>query len=291
MPVVHLVDELPQRIQRFGARIGPHPLQRLHLVEHQQESGVAGVGEDGEQSAEEAEGEEMVEVALDAGAAFDRGRDVRLPAEPRDQAVGAVVVTVGEHPSIGADRHREHRRARRHVGEAPFEQVVDAGSLFRRVVFDGEQPRVEDRSQRGRRDRRGPQRFDAAPVHRFEFVQRRVDLVDLHLGDREAAFGGAVGEPAREERLAGAVVATHRLEHGAAAGDDGQFGVEFGFEAAQSDGELVESVGRHGAAAQRVEDLATSARGDRRGHEPSPNCSRSAASSSLTTPPSSSSTS
>ena len=94
-----------------------------------------------------------------------------------------------------------------------------------------------------------------------------------------------------KERLARTVFAANRFEHRSAAGDHVEFGVEFGFEAAEADGELVESVGRDRAAPQGVEDLAAASRRYGRCHSVTPNCSLSAATSSRTTPPPTRSTS
>ena len=79
---------------------------------------MAGVGQDGEQSAQEAQCEEVVEVAFEAGFAFDRGGNVGLSTEPGHEGVGGVVVAFGDEAAVCADRHREHRRTGGYVGQA-----------------------------------------------------------------------------------------------------------------------------------------------------------------------------
>jgi hypothetical protein len=63
-------------------------------------------------------------------------------------------------------------------------------------------------------------------------------------------------QPAREERLARAVVAAHRLEAPTARGDRVQLLVDRALEALEPDREQLEPAARHGADAQRLDDLA-----------------------------------
>ncbi len=180
---------------------------------------------------------------------------MRLPSQPGNKSVGTVVVPGGDEASICADRHGKHRRLRCHVSQATLQQGLDIDALLMRIIFDGEQPRIQDRAQGAGLNRSGAQGFDAAPVDRFELMQWGIDLVDLDLGDRETLPHRAVGQPAGEERFARTVFAANGFEHRAAAGNHVEFGVEFAFEPAETDGELVESIGGHRAAPQCVEDL------------------------------------
>ena len=151
--------------------------------------------------------------------------------------------------------------------------------------------RIQDRAQRAGLDRGGSQRLDAASVHGFQLVQWGVDLVDLHLGDREALFHSAVGQPACEEGFTRTVFAANGFEHRSAGGDHVELGVQFGLEPPEPDRELVQPVRGHGAAPQRVEDFAASPRRHRASHSATPNCSLRAATSRRTTPPPTRSTS
>ena len=92
-------------------------------------------------------------------------------------------------------------------------------------------------------------------------MQGRFGLGDLHLGGGERAAQCPFGDIAGEERLAGAILATNRLERGPAAGDRVQFCVQGGREPVQADGEQVQAAGGHGSPPQRVDDLAAAARG------------------------------
>ena len=197
---------------------------------------------------------------------------------------GAVVVFFGDHPPVGPDRHGKHRSVRGDLREATFQKDVNLNALLLSVVFDGEKPRVEDRPKCARRDRRGAQGFDGTTVDRLQLVQRGVDLVDLDLSGCESPFHGPNPQASARKGLAGTVLTANGLEHCTAAGHNIELAVDRRFESAETHRELVKSVGRHRPAAQRVEDLATAARGYRRGHSRTPNCSCSAATLSRTTP-------
>lgn len=80
------------------------------------------------------------------------------------------------------------------------------------VGLEGEQPGIQDRAERARRERRGPQRFPDPPVDGLKLVQRSLSLGDLHLGGGEGPTQRPLGDVAGEERLTGAVFAPHRLE-------------------------------------------------------------------------------
>ena len=82
--------------------------------------------------------------------------------------------------------------------------------------------------------------FAQPPVDGLEVVQRRLGLGDLHLGGGEALAAGPLGQPAGDERLAGAVLAADRLEHGAAGGDGRSSSSKARGEAVEADGEHVE---------------------------------------------------
>src|SRR5262249_48945717 len=154
--------------------------------------------------------------------------------------------------------------------------------------FQGEHPVVEHRPQRGRRKLLRAEVLSDPPVQGLQAVQRCLGLRDLHLGGGHATPLGALGEPAGEERLAGALLAADRLEHRPAVDDGGQLRVNGGYEPVEADGEDVEPVAGDGAPAQGVDDLAAAALADldRHGADPSWNWSRSSRSSRITVCPS-----
>src|SRR5690606_7771697 len=122
------------------------------------------------------------------------------------------------------------------------------------------------------------QALDGATIDRLQLVQRRLRLGDLDQRGREAALARAVFEPAREERLAGAVIASHRLEPTPPGGDRLElFYVGF-FVAFEARREQLEVALRLRTDGQRLDDLAALDRsgGDSgsRGHDDSttPNC-------------------
>ena len=103
---VDLVDELAQGVEPLLADVAADPLQGLDLVEHQDQPGVARVAQDRQQALEEAQGGEVVDVALDPGGPLGRGADVRLAGEPGDQPLGRGGVALG----AGAGGSRAGRR-------------------------------------------------------------------------------------------------------------------------------------------------------------------------------------
>lgn len=52
---VDLVDALAKGVETLLAHVGPHPLERLHLVEHEHEAWMARVAEDQEKAVQEAQ--------------------------------------------------------------------------------------------------------------------------------------------------------------------------------------------------------------------------------------------
>ena len=98
-------------------------------------------------------------------------------------------------------------------------------------------------------------------------MQRRLGLGDLDLGGGEARALGPLGEPAGEERLAGAVLAADGLEGRAAPRDRGELVVDRRGEPVEADGEQVEPRCGHGAAPQRVDHLPPARRADRSTHD------------------------
>ena len=261
---------------------------------------MAGVAEHFQQALQEPHRAEVVQLAPDPGAALGRRRDMRLAAEPGGERVGRRIVASRHRRTVGAQRLGERWGAHRDGGQpllqeplhrlvhgllpAPGQARIRGGG----VGFQGEQPGVQHRAQRTRRERRRPQRLTDPPVHGLQLVQRRLGLGDLHLRGGEPAAQGPLGEVPGDERLARAVLAAHRLERRAAAGHRVEVGVQRRGETLQAHRQQVQPVGRDGAPAQRVEDLAAPPGRDLIVHGRIPNCSRSRASSRMTVAPSAS---
>src|SRR5262249_21753804 len=64
-PAVEIVDELAQRVQALLAVIAAHALDRLDLVQDEQEALAPGLAQDLEQPAQEARGRVGVKITLD----------------------------------------------------------------------------------------------------------------------------------------------------------------------------------------------------------------------------------
>jgi hypothetical protein len=91
---VHLVDELPKRVQRLVPGIRPHPLQSLYFVEHDEQASVPGIPQHGEQALEEPQRPEVVEVAAYSRGPAGGGGHVWLPAQPgQDRRGGRLVIS------------------------------------------------------------------------------------------------------------------------------------------------------------------------------------------------------
>ena len=99
---VDLVDELTQRIECLVAGVGAYSLQGFHLVEDEQQAGMAAVAQHGQQALQEAHRGEVIEVALDPGRSAGRRGDVRLTAEPGGHAIGGGMVARGGGRPIAA---------------------------------------------------------------------------------------------------------------------------------------------------------------------------------------------
>ena len=95
---VHLVDELPQGVETLVADVAADPLDGLDLVQNQQQARVPRVPQDDQHALEEAQGAEMVDVALHAGRAFRCRRHVRLARQPSQDALGRRLVAPAPGP-------------------------------------------------------------------------------------------------------------------------------------------------------------------------------------------------
>jgi hypothetical protein len=68
---VNVVDQLAQSVQALLAHVATDSLKRLDLVEDEDQPRIARTFQDQEQSAQEAQGGEMVNVSLDPSHSFD----------------------------------------------------------------------------------------------------------------------------------------------------------------------------------------------------------------------------
>ncbi len=131
-PGVDLVDELAQRVEALLPDVAAHPLQRLDLVEDEQQAGVAAVAQHGQQALEEAQRGEVVEVPAHAGGpAGGRGHRA-LPAEPGDERLGGGGVAGEPGAAVAAQGGGERRSGPRDRGEPLLHQLVDGGGERRR---------------------------------------------------------------------------------------------------------------------------------------------------------------
>ena len=124
---VELVDELAQGVQALLPDVAAHALQRLDLVEHEEQAGVTAVAQHGQQSLEEAQRGEVVQLPAHAGGpAGGRGHRA-LPAEPRDERLGGGGVAGEPGAAVAAQGRGERRSGPRDRGEPLLHQLVDGG--------------------------------------------------------------------------------------------------------------------------------------------------------------------
>ena len=270
---VHLVDQLTQRVQRPIAHIAPHALERLDLIQNEDQPGTTGIPEHGQQPCQEAERGVVVDLPFHAGDPLDGSGDVRLTPEPRQKALGLRVITVRDGLAVGAKHRRERRRAAGDVFEAPLGQRIGRlqKSRFIRLadltggehlLLEGEEPAIDHRAKRTPAGLGRGQPLHQSPVYGLQVMERRLPLRDLHLARCEPSLAGVLRQPPAGERLARSVLAPDRLEPRAASLDDIEFVVEGGGEAIEADGESIEASLRHRSSPECVDDLAASLRGD-----------------------------
>ena len=265
-PRIDLVDPLPESVQSLLAGVGAHALQRFHLVQHHDQTGVAAVAQDGEQAHQEVRGAEMIEVTLDARCALDAGCHVRLPRQPADETVRQHAIPGRQSAPVGAQHGRERRGGLADSGNARLHQRIGARQQFlgvvgihrrvgQNILLQCIEPAIDDTAESAAGGVCRAQVFDKSAVDRLQAVQRRFGLVDLDFRRRKAAGARPLLQPTPEEGLAGAVLAAYGLESAAAGGDRCQLLVEGGRERFDSHCERVQPAARHGAATQGTDDV------------------------------------
>ncbi len=297
---MHLVDELPQRVERLVACVGADPLQGLHLVEHDQQAPVAAVAQDDQQPLDETEGTEVVEVPAYPGCTPGGSGDVRLTGQPGENGLRSGLVAGGGRGPVAAQRSGEGGGCPADIRQPPLEQITHR-SFERRcvgrihpagrenIVLQGVEPGVHDRAQRARWKGRGGQPFGESTVDRFQAVQRRLVLGDLHLCCCKVQLLSPLGQPAGEERLPGAVLPPHGFEDRASRRNRREVVGYGALESTQADREQIKARLGHRSAAQRVEHVPAphdagpgTGPGVHRSLPDRPNCSRSRTTSSRT---------
>ena len=227
-----------------------------------------------EDSLQESEGTEVVEVALDSGRTLGRGCDMWLAGCPRQKAVGGGPIPGHTGLSVAANRCGKQRCLIAHCRQPVFEEcgrpgdeprLIQFGTLGKDVFFQHVEPAVHNVSQGPFGCVRRCQPLHEPPVHGFELVQGRLRLGNLHLTCHEPLSASPIGEPAGEERLAAAVITPHRLEYATAGRHGFEIGIDCGLESFEAHAEGIEAGTGHRAASQRVDDLLGTGPADRGG--------------------------
>ena len=90
-PGVDLVDELPEGVQALVADVAPDALDRFDLIQDDEHPDVARVAENREDSLEEVQGTEVVDVPFHAGESLGLRGHVGLTRQPGENSFRDVV--------------------------------------------------------------------------------------------------------------------------------------------------------------------------------------------------------
>jgi hypothetical protein len=211
---------------------------------------------------------EGIEVTLHACCALDGCRDVRLPAEPRDQSLGECVVVGDQRSAIGPQDRGEGWGGAGDLGEAVFHQRLGGGgeglaicsidvALGDDILFESVEPGVHRRPQCPLWRVRCGEPLDKAAVHLLPAMQWRLGLRDLHFAGGKARDPRSLLQPAAEEGFSAPIFAAHGLESASAGGHCGKIGVDSDLEALHTDRESGQPLAGYCAPAKGVEDSAT----------------------------------
>lgn len=263
-----IVNQLPQRVETLLATIGADALDRLHLVEHQDEPLTPGMAQDLEQPAKKPRRPAIIDFTLEPRFALRFGADIGLPHQPSDQPFPNGVLAVHARRMDPPQRRCKLRLCRTHTRQPLFQQITHRLRHSRRIfgidlastedlLLQIEEPPLDDRPKRALGGLNGLQRLDGAAVHRLHAVERRVRLADLNQRRGKARVARALLEPASEEGLARPIIATHRLEAAAPGGSRLQLIVDRLRERLEPHRKQLQPAPRHSADPQRIDDLAT----------------------------------
>src|SRR5688572_30652968 len=165
----------------------------------------------------------MVEVALQIGGLFDPRAHVRLTHEPSDEALGCRMILSHARYMAGTKSGRELRLGQTHRMKPLLEQIADGccdGFFIAPrhlpfgddLVFEVEEPAIDQRSKCSRAPLLRLQPFDRSTVDGLHSIERRLRLRDLDQRRREAALERAMLEPPGKKRLPSTVLTAHGLE-------------------------------------------------------------------------------
>ena len=80
--------QLPERVEALVAHIAAHTLNSLDFIEHNQQPGLSGVAENGENPLQEVQRPEVIDLPFDAGISLRARGHIRLTRKPGQDAVG-----------------------------------------------------------------------------------------------------------------------------------------------------------------------------------------------------------
>ena len=86
-PGIDLIDELPERVQALITNVASHALDGFHLIQDDEHADVARVPENRENSLEEVQSAEVVDISFHAGKALGLGSHVRLTGQPGEYSL------------------------------------------------------------------------------------------------------------------------------------------------------------------------------------------------------------
>src|SRR5207245_11217515 len=173
---VHLINKLSQRVEALVTDITADPLNRLNLIQDQQEASLTCIAEYSEDALQKIQSTKVVKVSLDAGIPFGMCCHIRLPSQPGDDALRRGYITLGLGAPISPQGRAKHRRQARHPGKSLFQQVVGAlqqslcvvrrnAPLCQDIFFQREEPAIDDIAQRSLRRIRSRQPLSKAAIH------------------------------------------------------------------------------------------------------------------------------
>src|SRR6266516_42386 len=209
---------------------------------------------------------EMIDIAFDAGGPLDRGSNVPLAAEPRDQALRQFRPLFEQGPSIRT-QHRGKSGCRPRDAGKPLLHQPRGRFDQRRAVFGGEatlpqhlllerkEPAIDDAAKRALVTVGSGQTLCQAAIYGLHAMERCLSLGYLHLAGGKATTARALLKPPAEEGLATAVFAAYGFEQTAAQRHRLQISVEGRLKALDADGKSCKALAWDGTAPERIDGL------------------------------------